>query len=155
MLLQCLVHTENQFPIIEYWGCFNEHLYTTILVNLHDYFWWKKSYKWNIFNISLRSLLTRLPFYSLRYRPLSNFLIFYKYKSLFFLSFNLLFYWSIVDLKFYVNFCSIAKWLIIHIHRFFLYSFPLLFILGYWSSSLCHTVGTYCLSILYAIVCIY
>ena len=64
----------------------------------------------HIFNISLRNLLTCLPFLLSLIQAIIKLLNFYKYKS-FFLSFNLLFYWSIVDLKCCINFCYIAKWL--------------------------------------------
>ena len=57
-------------------------------------------------------------------------------------------YWSIVDLQF-VCFLCVAKWFS-YIYSFS-YSFPLWFITGYWNSSLCYTVESWCFSILYII----
>ena len=64
------------------------------------------------------------------------------------------FYWSIVDLHCFVNFCYTAKWLSYTYIYSFSYYFPLWLIpdINYISNSfLCCTVGLCCLSILHVI----
>ena len=87
---------------------------------------------------------------------LSSFLPFFLLSSL--LSF---FYWSIVDLQCCTNLCCTAKWLS-YTHTYILFFFFFFYILFHYGlsqeigySSLCSTVGPWCLSILNVILCIY
>ena len=64
--------------------------------------------------------------------------------------------WSVVDLSYCVNFCCTAKWLS------YTHICTLLYILSHYGSpqdveysSLCYTLGSCCISILYVMVCFY
>ena len=105
---------------------------------------WLFGKMWTFIRVPVYGICTKLVLYFLLNCP-----------SLLSTILKILFYCSIVDLQYCVNFCCTAKWVsftYIYILFHILFHYGLLQDIGY--SSLCCAVGPCCLSILYILLCI-